>query len=717
MDSLDITSDEQKLWDLLISEDTINITKDRTFLIWLISNKKFKQALFSRFSFHGYNSVFNFILTLLTEEEFYIFIDKYTLDLIDHLNEKVTAIHSILLNQNPVIDQILKHSPFADYVVSSFSDFSCFIEDLPDSRAISLFENIMHNNPEKITLLTQLSPKNQYAVIKSMGVYHFYDVNLVYPIFEYLDNEVITLLISEKPFDDYFVNLSIDQIMSFIHSGLVLPYAFSFKENFIKKINTIYDPNVYRILQQKIINTSYDNFRRMRSKHLSLCLQYFEEQHIKYDDIDLNPYYGSSTILPSSVYDDIYDDEKLELAREQFYDRQVDQIMRCNGLLPEYESIYITGNINIADIDKNYYLKTQLEQWFKCNQDKQVLYSILSRATTKRLQEILIDRFFKDIPYNFLINLNNVIRFFSNIDWNLLHMNDEELKNLSDRLRRYRKIINFNDLSRTEQISFYHEFDRHTDYQAMFYDDFNLARRTAYEDMNNKVFNPKTHNSLLNHQLSKQYGIDIYELKGEPFYGYIHVSKIRRSEELNGTDHDRVSLFLNEPLEDIENPIGSSISLIGYLKLNTVRKVKDYTAFGYSYLIPERIAHVYHADSYSSFRRTGTGTRKINEIYTAYDLLKKTRRYSEILYQEVNNSLLDEDVLKNYDPLRPSYLYCYDEVTSIDVAIASQRKLSILLVHTDCYEQELEHYNDYNYDNEYITTLGEIYKIKTYRKM
>ena len=64
-------------------------------------------------------------------------------------------------------------------------------------------------------------------------------------------------------------------------------------------------------------------------------------------------------------------------------------------------------------LDKACVNEKLLREWlWKKNRTKEELYEILYNLTTKKFLEILVDRFYKDITYNFLENLNSMLSFF-----------------------------------------------------------------------------------------------------------------------------------------------------------------------------------------------------------------------------------------------------------------------------------------------------------------
>lgn len=663
------------------------------------------------------NSLFIDFINKLNEELFNIFISEDIIPLIERSSKKFIIIQALFSINNEGLLKCLETSIITKYLVDHFDTFNPVIDNLSEEIVIIIFHYILKNDITKIDNITQLSAQNQLAIIRDIGVCQFYKLINNKNIFENLDENVITLLIEDNPFFSYFANLPRDKMISLLEQNIILPRIFSTNRHFIEKISSIKDPNQYRLLINHLNEVSYNNYYRRKWLFADRCIKYFEENKMEYNEREIKNYFIKDNYLPTHIYKELYDSSILEMAKEKKYDEQVSLISKSQNLLPEYYQFYLNyNNCDINTIDQNIYLKKQINQWSLTNGDITDLYYLLYEATTRRFQEILIDRYYKDIAYNFLVNLDSLINFMTS-NWDLVKGAVEDIDSLKQRMEHYQKILAFPSMSRQEQLNLYYSFNPKVDYALEFYEDFALAKNLAYEDMNNAVFTPTKNERLVNNEISQQLNVNIYELKGEPFYAYIHVSLIKRSEARtkNNLWDNRIRSFLNDPISNIQFTTGSSLSLMSHLKLEALRSVEDYVTFGYSYLEPSRIAHVYHADSYSAYYHRGVGMNKKNELYTAKQLTDKTRRYSEILYQEVNNSVLDLSFRKNYAEFLPTYLICFNEVKEWDVLIAKRMNLPILLIHTDCYSCELDDYNDYNDDNEYITSLSETKKIMTYQ--
>lgn len=713
--------DEESLYELFQMIPIENIVLlDNQHLYKLIKYNDIKSKTLNLASkyFEG-ETAFNYLLSNMSEETFLEYLDQDLLEQIINSNKKISIVRAILFSNNSNITRVLNKSVFMKFFVDNFLSFNCLMGILPDEVIISMFEYIKDKNPDKLDLIVNLDRKNQLTVIKYLGIYEFYSIVTDRNLFLYLDSQIITLLIEKNPFYTYFLELPINVIISLIKQGLILPANFSHNEKFIKKIMSISNPNIYRFIIDRIMDTSYRNYQRHNWKRFNNCLEYFKENNRTFELNDLGRIKISSEILPPRFFVDLFTDEYLEKERELYYDSQVNLINTFQGLLPEFYDFYKQPKEEKLNfLDKACVNEKLLREWlWKKNRTKEELYEILYNLTTKKFLEILVDRFYKDITYNFLENLNSMLSFFKTTSVSQLNLTEEEQLLLEERLTKYEKINNFYDLSRAEQIMLYNSFDKTKSYTAEFYDDFNLAKNFTYKRYNEVVFDLSRNENLLNDELSSELGVPIYELKGEDYYIYSHVTSIKRSDVINIEPWEStMAQYLDNPFIDEYKKSGLSISLSSSKKKESFRPISEYVSFGFCKLLPRRIAHVYHTDSYSAYYNRGIGMNKINEIYLPEVLIQKTCGYNEILYQEISEILLDRDIREKYEELVPDYLLCYDKIEPHDLILAKRMNIPILVIYTQYYSIEEKTYTTRDHNNEYLTTMSDILDVKTYCK-
>lgn len=713
--------DGESLYELfqMISIENIVLLDDKhLFKLIKYSDIKFKTLDLASKYLDGVTA-FNYLLANMSGETFLEYLDQNLLEQVINSDKKISIIKAILFSNNSNIISVLNESILMKYLVDNFLNFHRLMGLLPDEVIISMFQYIEKKRPDRFNLIIELEAKNQLTVIKYLGIYKFYLITIKENLFIYLDNQIITLLIEKDPFYTYFLELSIDVIISLLKQGVILPNTFSRNKLFIKKMMSISNPNIYRFIINRIMDTSYGNYQRHNWRRFNNCLEYFKENNRSFKLEDLGKVEIISDILPPRFFTNLFTDEYLEKEREIYYDNQVNLISSCNNLLPEFYDFYQNScEENLNFLDEAYINEKCLRDWlWKQNKTDQELYGILYNFTTKKLLEILIDRFYKDITYNFLENLNSVISFFKTIELSQLDLTQEELILLQCRLTRYEKLSNFYNLSRNEQLMLYDSFNKTKSYTSEFYDDFNLAKDFAYKKYNEVVFDLSRDMHLLNDELSCQLNIPIYELKGEDYYIYSHVTSVKRNDNTNiGPWESTMNEYLNNPFIDEYKKSGLSISLSSSIKKESFRPISEYVSFGFCNLLPHRIAHVYHTDSYSAYYNRGIGMDKINEIYLPEVLIQKTCKYNEILYQEISEILLDGDVRKTYKELVPDYLLCYDKIEPRDLNLAKRMNIPILVIYTQYYSIDEKMHTSRDHNNEYLTTISDMLAIKTYCK-
>lgn len=292
-------------------------------------------------------------------------------------------------------------------------------------------------------------------------------------------------------------------------------------------------------------------------------------------------------------------------------------------------------------------------------------YRDLKKYYNERFQMILIDRYFEDVPYNFMLNLEMMLNFIKSVN-NKVNINEE-------RLALYQKIYAFDKLTTEEQMSLYKEMNNGKNYSEDFYDDYRKCKDCCYEMYANKIINP---DKMEKSPLSEKYQRDIYELDGEKFIALIHQTEIDRN----------ASYVYNVWKENSENTI--SFSLISNNHLVTIY-YDDCIKLGFSNVDKDNFMHIYHTDSFTDGVE---GSCRINEILGPEDLIDRTEGYNELLYLESNTNL------------KPSYIMCYDKITAAELELSSEYNIPIVLLHTKKYKESNSMTINYD-ENNYIDLL------------
>jgi len=356
--------------------------------------------------------------------------------------------------------------------------------------------------------------------------------------------------------------------------------------------------------------------------------------------------------------------DAVENSRKRKYD-DVFASVTSTGLLKEYDIIYediVTGReIKTDDIDLVMGLYGSHDEIFKFLYDE----------SSVKLKEILIDRYFEEVPHNFIINLEMMLNFISSTNCNIIDV---------DRIEMYKNIYNFDNLSICEKIKLYNDMNNGIDYVSLFYDDYRKCKETAYSMYNDSVIKPET---MIKSGLSSMYGVDVYELNGENFAAFVHQTKVDRR-----TGNSNVWKEMDNRDFSVK-----SFSMIDQNHFDTIYGYDSYITLGFSHLDIDRIIHVYHSDSFTDVNR---GSDRVNEIFGTDDLMDNTRGYNEIFY--LKNGLNIRNGNGNHTKLMPSYVMTYDYITELEVEIAKKYGIPVVLLHTNKYENIVNSSIDYNSD-------------------
>ncbi len=371
------------------------------------------------------------------------------------------------------------------------------------------------------------------------------------------------------------------------------------------------------------------------------------DKYISVNNINLYRVYMENLNIENSNLVDI-----IESKRKKKYDLIFDNVS-SDGLLMEYKKIY-SAIVNGEEVDTEY---VDLVMGFYGDYNN--IFNYLYNETSNRLLDVLIDRYFEEIPYNFMMNLEMMLNFISSVD--------EEVIDI-DNLKLYKKIYEFSELSISEKISLYNDMNNGINYMQVFYDDYRKCRDYAYSLYNDKVLKL---DKMIKSDLSSKYDVDVYELNGEDFTAYVHQTRCNREDDsIEGIwEYD----------DNFKDGVTLSLSMINENHVETIYGLESFVCFGFSNLDIDRIMHVYHTDSFTKDFKSD----RVNEILTSDYLMKKTEGYNEILYLEDNLSMKYGN--KKYEKLMPSYVLCYNKITMLEIDIAKKFNIPIVLLHGDKY--------------------------------
>ena len=348
---------------------------------------------------------------------------------------------------------------------------------------------------------------------------------------------------------------------------------------------------------------------------------------------------------------------EIDKIKEKIYDKEVEKY--SDGLFLITKKI-----VNLYDKKENYslLLTDNMKKYIikeMINNSKN-MHDVFYKYDTLKMRNILIDRYFKDIPLNFLKNLNVMIQYNDSLNNKIL---DEKRTNI------YKKILNFENLNYDERKELYYACAKYENLAELFYDDYRKCRDNTYNNLIDLAINPKKMYNLLSIEKTKKYGVPIYELNGENFYAFVHIT---------GPYKYNPNFYVEAWKEGLYDSV--SLSFIGNNNITTFGDPKESIAFGFSKLDYKRIIHLRNSDSFSNYNSMDyCFSDYIQKMYTPANLIKETRGYNEIVYQEKSRNI-------KLDTIVPDYVMCYDEVTDSDINVAKYYNLPIVLINTKKYK-------------------------------
>ena len=520
---------------------------------------------------------FVWLVQKLKGVELKYFIDKnYLTDILNN-DRSVDKINAIMTSCNEYATDVLLDDRVISLILDSSTSLSTYLYNLDYRVGQKIIDYDITNRTNHFNMLSSFKVKQQLSI---------FDTEYIVKLLKYkelsdrflinISGEVIEKLLNYEKFQTIFLNSTIYDINIMINNGLIIPKRLFKSSKLINKYIKL-DTNRYR---DYVNNLMYNNYG---------FYELIEEERYKLVDNTIN-----------SISDDI---------------------------LNEYKSI------DKNNIFNNYDFKTASKIKRIIN-DKDKLYELLKYNTKEKILEMIIDVFFKDVPYNFLKNLKAIINY-----------SKDNPNYIPSNMDIYNTLLNFNKLSISEIISFFND-NKNKDLATIFYNDFRCARNISYDEINKGITKFDKKNSLYNEDISNRIGVDIYELDGEDFYLYIHSSRTGR--------------WVNKKTT-------LSLSLISHNNINTIGT--DDIIFGFSKLNIDNIMHMYHSDSFSAHEQ---GTHKVHDIETKENLIDKTLSYNEILYKE-------------NDDLKPDYIVCFDVADDKHITIAREMNIPIVIINSKKY--------------------------------
>lgn len=277
----------------------------------------------------------------------------------------------------------------------------------------------------------------------------------------------------------------------------------------------------------------------------------------------------------------------------------------------------------------------------------------IQNLSDRCLSNYIIDYSFEENYHNVIIDIKELLNFYNqgNIDIS------------KERIELYSRIANIDSLSVDEKKDL-HNILRNYNIIETFYDDMSFARNIVAKSIKDYSLTKETLKKYKNEELSKKYGVEVYEMNNKPFFGIVKTGR-HVADEL---------------------PTGHSYSLIGNGGLAVFGNVDAATTYLYdaSDLNPEQIVHVFPYDSFTLYRPFGRSQYSTDRVYTLMkpdELVGSNKSYSEIVILEKGKK--ETEIDKEIPRLKRIAVYCLDKINNEAVTNAQDSGIGIILVSTE----------------------------------
>lgn len=410
----------------------------------------------------------------------------------------------------------------------------------------------------------------------------------------------------------------------------------------------------------------------------------------------------------------------LDDMRKRYYEQEILSFLSEANMLKRYWEFYqelclamnssLKASVDLDEIIDRYFVfakktidvkypnnlhgiqfRNSIKKYFESS-DKEGLLHFLERESHRQLADMIVDYHFQTIPYNFFLDLIELMNFslkYGNI------LSEEELGF-------YYRILNIDDMSYEEVLKLHEELKGSLAMEKL-YNQWRLARNKAVSLMNEEVLTEESIQRFKDNKISKELGVDVYVLDGADFCTYVRGYRVLKTE----------SLVDNPIVHDTDR---NSYSLVGSSQLGLFLNPKDYYNFVYLSEMPEdQVVHVSSTDSRSSDYERNVNEASIyaNELKGPRELLDSNSDHTELVVIVPNDKREKDDELNNRLAHPEIFgIYCHDNISDSDVNGAKALGSNIVLVKTRSYEKsksqnncEIKLYNSNYYDGDRVLNL------------
>ena len=274
------------------------------------------------------------------------------------------------------------------------------------------------------------------------------------------------------------------------------------------------------------------------------------------------------------------------------------------------------------------------------------------------ITEYIINYFFQDNYYNFMTNFFQMTTYLQSTKKKLVS---------NDNIKLYNRFKELRNLDFEAKIALFKEFNQDNNLMELFYDDMNAVREDSHKGLVASAIKLSPNSEIYNKDFSRRLGVDVYNLDGEKFFGFIRCFNIKRNDL---RDHEN---YIYSKIRRL----GYSFSYIGDQNIGTIDYDGEYVTLLYDNIDYKDIMYVHHGDISARCmeKQDDYLSSKENELVTPEDLVANTNSYNEIYIKGSNNGI------------KPTALVCYSRISGNEIAFAKKYNLSILVINKEKYKQ------------------------------
>lgn len=611
----------------------------------ILKNQEIKRKLISPENRHE----FSWLAQENSKDIIPYLLDGEGIEILKESEYLIDKMNAILTSNAIYVDTIVSFKAFQKIIFDNFDELKDYLYVLTPVSGQYLIKTAEKQNFNLMELISKFSQQTQTEVLKTQELSN----EDYWEMISYAYEETASMLLEEKSVGKSLTNIRLPIIEAIASKDIKLPYQILEEPEFIKRISEITDVKTYRFLVNDLEKSN--------------------------------------------------DVEKLEKAREKYYENQINSFNKKSGMFKVYEALY-EKLASMEEINPFSLMQTAREIFKDASDDE--IFNLLNQINKLKLESglngikeflkeksnimlgnMIIDCHFKDYYLNVLKDVKQLCNF-DVLGGNVLS---------NDKIEIYKKIIEINNLSYEEKLELNTKLGK-KNYVEEFYNDVRNSRNKMYSLIREEILNEDKISKYLDKEETDKFGVNIYRLEGEPFFALVKSFSINKAFELSSGD---IHSYKDS----------GSFSIDASNKLRTFHDPKDNYNLIFNNFNIDQVVHMFPVDSFSGYTRGEKATDRVIELLTPKEFTGRSRNYNEVIIAQKNigkPSDMDDRL-----PLpKPFAIYCYDEIGPNDIESAKNLGIGIVVVNTKKYNIEK---NDsqismfdtmssgkYNYDFKYV---------------